>query len=102
MSKNNVFNFPSEKDFSQIQQQIDDMKKSFTKGGGGGDNGDMEARIAKLESTVEYVQRDISEIKADIKDIRTTMRSDFKWLLGVYAAGILGLAGLMAKGFGWL
>lgn len=62
----------------------------------------MEARVAKLESDVEYIKRDISEIKDDIKDIKKDAKSDFRILFGAIIAVALGLAGLMAKGFGWL
>ncbi|EMI2314908.1 hypothetical protein PJ702_001598 [Providencia rettgeri] len=62
----------------------------------------MEARVAKLESDVEYIKRDISEIKDDIKDIKKDAKTDFRMLFGAIIAVALGLAGLMAKGFGWL
>lgn len=62
----------------------------------------MEARMAKLKSGVEYIQRDIAEIKGDIKDIRNHQRDDFRLLFGTLITVTLGLAGLMAKGFGWL
>lgn len=58
----------------------------------------MEARIARLESDVSHIQTDISEIKTDIREIRTDMKS----LLGALIFVALGLAGIMAKGFGWL
>lgn len=70
--------------------------------GGSGGGGDMELRVAKLESDVEYIKRDISEIKDDIKDIKKDAKSDFRMLFGAIIAVALGLAGLMAKGFGWL
>ncbi|EOD7312979.1 MULTISPECIES: hypothetical protein [Proteus] len=70
--------------------------------GGDGGGGDMELRVAKLESDVEYIKRDISEIKDDIKDIKKDAKSDFRMLFGAIIAVALGLAGLMAKGFGWL
>ena len=66
------------------------------------DNGDMEARVAKLEAAMEYVQRDIGEIKTDIREIKGHQRTDFRVLFGAIIAVALGLAGLMAKGFHWL
>jgi hypothetical protein len=59
----------------------------------------MEARIAKLEVAVEYMQRDIDELKADVCAIRTT---DFRLLFGAIITVALGLAAVMAKGFGWI
>ena len=58
----------------------------------------MEARIARLESEVRHIQSDIAEIKTDVRELR----SDNKILLGMITAASLGLAGIMAKGFGWL
>jgi hypothetical protein len=61
----------------------------------------METKVAKLESVVEYIQRDILEIKTEIREIRKDARSDFYLLFGALIVGALGLAGLMAKGFHW-
>lgn len=73
------------------------------------DNGDMEARVAKLEASMEYVQRDLAEIKATLRGhdgkfdgIRDRAERDFRILFGALIAVALGLAGMMAKGFGWL
>ena len=58
----------------------------------------IEARIARLESEAHYIQSDIAQIKTDVRELR----SDNKILLGMIIAASLGLAGIMAKGFGWL
>lgn len=70
--------------------------------GGGGDNGDMEARVAKLEAGVQHLERDVSDIKVELRALRADQRTDFRttWV-GIIAMG-LGLAGLMAKGFHWI
>jgi hypothetical protein len=69
----------------------------------------MEARVARLEASVEHIERDIAEMKVDarsmrqsIDQLRDRVEADFRitWA-GVMALG-LGLSGLMAKGFGWL
>jgi len=74
--------------------------------GGGGDDGGMEARVAKLEAIVEHVQQDIAELKADVRNVRNDITgirtTDFRILFGAIIAVALGLAGLMARGFGWL
>jgi hypothetical protein len=74
--------------------------------GRGSNNTNMEARVGKLEIAMEYVQRDIVEMKSDIKDIRGSITSirttDFRMLFGAIIFVAVGLAGLMAKGFGWL
>lgn len=113
MSDNNVVDFGS----------VNQPKKK--QGNGGGD--DLEARVAKLESDVEYIKRDIQDIKteirqhrsenteefksvreefksvrAEIKEVRELHHKDFRILFGALITVALGLAGLMAKGFGWL
>lgn len=62
-------------------------------------DGGMEARVAKLEVAIEYIQRDVAELKADVRSIRTT---DFRLLFGAIITVALGLSALMAKGFHWL
>lgn len=84
----------------------------------------MEVRMAKLEAHVEHIQSDISEIRADLRDfrketredfvnlrkemhdnfasVRKDARTDFRMLFGALIFAVLGLAGIMAKGFGWL
>jgi hypothetical protein len=79
-----------------------------------GDGGDgLEARVAVLETHIEHIRKDIGMIQADIRDLRDSMhagfgglrleaRTDFRLLFGALIGVALGLAGLMARGFGWL
>lgn len=109
----------------------------------------LDARVARLESDVEFIKRDITELKSDLrafraestedsksvsaefklvrsemsaefkqvrsemqdgfksvseefKQVRAEIRTDFRLLFGALITVTLGLAGLMAKGFGWL
>jgi hypothetical protein len=69
----------------------------------------MDGRVARIESDISYIKRDIQDIKgdikdvrSDIKDIRTDMRTDFRITFGALIAVALGLAGIMARGFGWM
>lgn len=62
----------------------------------------MEARIAKLEASTAHIESDIRDIKTDLREIKTHAREDFRMLFGANIVAILGLAGLMAKGFHWL
>ena len=62
----------------------------------------FEARVARLESDVDYIKRDLSELKQDFREFRTDMRTDFRIMWAGFFASTLGLAGLMAKGFGWI
>lgn len=71
-------------------------------GNGGGDDGGMEARLAKLEAFAEHSVREMAELRADVREIKRDQRADFKLQFGALIAATVGLAGLMAKGFGWL
>lgn len=66
----------------------------------------MEPRVAKLETVSEYVQRDIKELKDEVRllrsDIIAIRTTDFRLIFGAIIVVALGLAGLMAKGFHWI
>lgn len=66
----------------------------------------MEARIAKLEVAVEYIQRDVAELKAGMRELRTEVHhirtTDCRILFGALISVALGLSAIMANGFGWL
>lgn len=88
----------------EINRVGDNAKDGHHTGGGNeppGGSG-LEPRIAKLESHFEYIRRDLDSVATDVKDIRKDMREDFRILFGALVMVALGLAGLMAKGFGWL
>ncbi|KPF77506.1 hypothetical protein IP88_05990 [alpha proteobacterium AAP81b] len=40
-------------------------------GGGDGTSGDMEVRVARLESDVEYIKRDVGDLKLDMRVVRS-------------------------------
>jgi hypothetical protein len=66
----------------------------------------MEARIAKLEAGQDYIQRDVNDLKDDVRAIRGEINgirtTDFRLLFGAIIALAIGLAGLMARGFHWI
>lgn len=69
----------------------------------------MDGRMGRMESDISYIKRDISDVKDDIKDVRNDikdirkdMKGDFRLTFGALIAVALGLAGLMARGFGWI
>lgn len=80
------------------------VKKTDTNeyGSSDGGGGNMESRVAKLESDVEYIKRDIQDIKSDLREIKKDARSDFRMLFGAIITTTLGLAAIIAKGFGWI
>lgn len=44
-------------------------------GGGGGNDGGMEARVAKLESDVSHIQADVGEVRSDLRSVSERLRS---------------------------
>jgi hypothetical protein len=62
----------------------------------------MEARLARIESDVDYIKRDIGEIKTAVKETNVDLRTDFRLLFGALIVAVLGLAGILATGFHWL
>lgn len=91
----------------------------------------VEERIARLEANVEYIQRDVSDIKIDLREMRREFKQDFLrmdekfekmfcgldgkfdglkdslasaklWALGLYIALAAAMLGSMATGFLWL
>ncbi|PPE57085.1 hypothetical protein [Pectobacterium brasiliense] len=91
MSELNVVYLPTAKSRGKIGD----------KSGDGGGNM-LEARVAKLESDVDNIKTMVKDIKDDVREIKRDARGDFRLLFGALIAVALGLAGIMAKGFGWL
>lgn len=87
---------------SHLRVVGNDNEASLKSGGGDGTYDGMEPRVAKLEAAVEHMQRDIGDIKTDVRTLRENARVDFRMLFGAIIVVALGLAGLMAKGFKWL
>lgn len=77
-------------------------QRPLVRGPGGPHDGDMEARVAKLEASMQHVERDIADIKQDLREFRSQTHSDLRWMLGAMAAAFLILLGAMAHGFHWL
>ncbi|MES2151584.1 MAG: hypothetical protein V4508_17540 [Pseudomonadota bacterium] len=59
----------------------------------------VEHRLTRLEASAEVLQRDMTELKTEVKGIRTT---DFRLIFGAMITLALGMASLMAKGFHWI
>lgn len=51
------------------------------------------------QAIVRSLEGSISEIKEDVRDIKTNRHSDFVYLITVFAGGFLLLAGLFGFGF---
>lgn len=85
-----------------LEERGINMETTQLGGGGGPPSNALEARIAKVESSVEHIEKDIAEVH---NDLRSLLEQGFKYFLitwGGLIAATLGLAWLMAHGFGWL
>ena len=111
------------RDFPTTPIERRNRRKTDNPTGGDGGNG-MEARLARVESDVEYIKRDVGEIKDDVKELKKETKADFKEArketkddfkdvtkeikddfritFGALILVAVSLAGMMAKGFGWL
>lgn len=76
----------------------------------GGGNDGMEARIARLEASVEAIQRDVKETKDDLKNIRNIdiqsigkkIDHFFIFIISLFLAGFGTVLYTLANGFGWI
>ena len=98
---------PTQEVLAAIQEVIDAPHLPFpdanpfwqTDVKGAGDDRATDARIAQLEELIEYVQRDIAEIKSDLEILK---RSDLHLALMVGLVVAIAVAVLLAKVFHWL
>lgn len=60
-------------------------------------DGEMEARVAKLEVHAEYIRRDLDEMKGDLKEVHADL-STIKRRMAYFA----GAAFIVAAIFGWI
>ena len=103
MAEEHATNVIEIKDFREtINREHEALSKPPLQGGDGGGTFDgMEPRVAKVEAAIEYIQRDIADIKGDVRTLRDNARTDFRLLFGAIITVAVGLAGLLAKGFHW-
>lgn len=61
-----------------------------------------EARIARIEAHVDHLREGLTELKAETREIKSDMKTDFRILFGAIITVAVGISGLLAKGFGWI
>ena len=104
---------------SSVEREVRDARLNERRSGGDPPSS-LEPRVARLEASVAHIERDIADIRTDLREIRGDIKGlgkideinfrtlqgaaefNFRLLFGAFIAGMLGLAGLMAKGFHWL
>jgi hypothetical protein len=60
---------PTEKLNAMIEEAAENLKS----GGGGGTSGGMEERVTRLETHMEYVRRDLGEIRGVLSTVATKL-----------------------------
>jgi hypothetical protein len=98
---------PTQDVLAAIQEVIDAPHLPFPDGNplwqtdvrGAADERATDARVAQLEELIEYVQRDIAEIKTELETLR---RSDLHLALVVVLVVAIVVAALLTKVFNWL
>lgn len=106
MSDNRVYGFG--RDLTEMQQNLDRLKG----GGGDGTSGDMETRVARLESDMEHVKRSLTSldgrvgnVQKDVGEIRVhlaTVQNEMKhlpskgYIFGVALSMLAAAGGIMA------
>ena len=80
--------------YAQLKKQDEGLN---TKSGGPTDGGHMESRVAKLEAIAEAIDKRIGLIETDIRALGKKLDIHFYITWG----GLIGLAGLIGKGFHW-
>ena len=106
-SSSNVSQFPRRIDAGTSASATVHVSSAFG-GGGGGNMDDVLNRLRTVEGTVSDIRANVSALsatashlatKADVSDAVGSLTWRFI-LAGI--ASVLGLAGLMARGFGWI
>lgn len=101
-------------DFGDNVAHLPGRGKGGDSGGPGGYNGgnsgsggppDMEARLRNLEENMAVVKSNYAT-SANVSDLRTDVHKlnsqTLRWMFGLVIGSGFALAGLLAKGFGWL
>jgi len=62
----------------------------------------MDVWQQSVENRLGNIQAELLDVRSEIRVLRSSIESQFRWLIGTLIAVFAGLLGTMAKGFGWL
>ena len=87
-----------------------DERKHVENGGGGGDNGDMDARLTTVEADVKDIKKDLVDLKVSLASISGKMdiivsKMPSWWQAPVGAGGLIALMAALvglAKALKWI
>lgn len=82
--------------------QIKALQESRRGGSGPLPPGDGGSTLDGMNAWQQTVETRLGEMRQDIRDVGKKVDSHFVLTWGGLIIGFLGMAGLMAKGFGWL
>ncbi|WP_225915613.1 hypothetical protein [Pseudomonas urmiensis] len=80
-----------------IQGGWNDKNGSSRHTGGNGGGSDLEARVARLETHVEYIRRDLDVMTADLKEVHSDLTSIKRRMAYLGGAGFV-----VAAIFAWV
>ena len=75
------------------------IQQVLQSGGGGGTSDGMEARMAKVEAAVEHIQTGVYDLKNDVRELRTEVRSNFWRLISTGAGSVVLIVGMLITGY---
>jgi hypothetical protein len=62
---------------------------------------EFQAMREEMRAEREEMRADFKAVRGEIKDLGTRQERDDRLLLGLIVTAVLGMAGMMAKGFHW-
>lgn len=61
----------------------------------------FESRLTKVETSLDHLDKTMDDLKKEVKDGFTDVRSDFKWIFKMMLGFSAILLAVMSKGFHW-
>ncbi|MEJ0095126.1 MAG: hypothetical protein WDN46_17420 [Methylocella sp.] len=88
-------------ELNKYKREFDQRLHALQSSSGGGTFDGMETRLATVETHIEHLRGDVTDLKTDVRGLRSDMWSQFRWTIALLGGLIIGLGGIMAHGFHW-